>query len=93
MKAILDNDLKDKIILGGYDGSKESIQAIKDGDMDSMGVIPLYSLGQNAAKVLYDYLTKGEEPEKEIVLPMILMTKDNVAQTEAEALEGIYGAQ
>lgn len=91
MKAILDNNKKDKIVLGGYDGSPESVDAIKKGNMDAMSMQPLYLHGKTAAKILYDYATSKKVPEKLTETPIVLVTKDNIAQEEAKMQEDCFG--
>ncbi len=82
MKAIEDAGRTGEILLGGFDGSPESLKAVMDGKISVMAVQPLYEHGTLMAQEIYDYLSNGTQPET-FSTPCPLVTTEN-ASTEAE---------
>jgi ribose transport system substrate-binding protein len=90
MKAVEDAGLTGKILVGGFDGSPESLKAVIDGKINVMAVQPLYSHGQLVAQQMYDFLVNGKQPES-VSTDCPLVTTEN-AETEApKYLEACFG--
>jgi ABC-type sugar transport system substrate-binding protein len=81
MKAVEDAGKTGEIIVGGFDGSPESLQAVKDGKINVMAIQPLYEHGTIVAQQMYDYLVNGVQPET-VSTDCPLVTTENA---EAEA--------
>ncbi len=92
MKAIQDAGREDVIVLGGFDGSPESLAATKDGKISVMAIQPLYTHGQMIAQQMYDFLKDGKAGEK-VSTPCPLVTVENAADTVDEVLDSTFGPQ
>jgi ribose transport system substrate-binding protein len=90
MKAIQDAGKGGKILLGGFDGSPESLKAVKDGKINVMAIQPLYYHGTLIAQEMYDYFTSGKTPET-FSTPCPLVTTENAATDAAKYLSQLYG--
>jgi erythritol transport system substrate-binding protein len=82
LKAIEDAGKLGQILVGGFDGSPESLKAVKDGRMSVMAIQPLYYHGTIVAQQMADFLKDGKKPES-FSTPCPLVTTENAA-TEAE---------
>ncbi len=82
LKAIEDAGKSGEILVGGFDGSPESLKAVKDGRMNVMAIQPLYKHGTIVAQQMFDWLTSGKTPES-VSTDCPLVTTENAA-TEAE---------
>lgn len=90
MKAIDDAGKTGQILVGGFDGSPESLKAVMDGKISVMAVQPLYTHGTMVAQQMYDYLTSGKAGQT-ISTDVPLVTTEN-AKTEAPKwLSGCFG--
>jgi ABC-type sugar transport system substrate-binding protein len=90
MKAIEDAGKQDEILVGGFDGSPESLKAVMDGRINVMAVQPLYTHGMMVAEQMYEWLVNGVEPES-VSTDCPLVTTEN-AETEApKYLEACFG--
>lgn len=90
VKAIEDAGKEDEILVGGFDGSPESLKAVLDGRINVMAVQPLYTHGAMVAEQMYDWFAEGVEPES-VSTDCPLVTIEN-AETEApKYLEACFG--
>jgi len=90
MKAIEDAGKLGEIMVGGFDGSPESLKAVVDGRINVMAIQPLYYHGTIVAQQMFDFLTNGTEPET-VSTDCPLVTTENAA-TEAETfLASVFG--
>ena len=90
MKAIIDSGKQDQILLGGFDGSPESLKAVKDGKIDVMAVQPLYTHGSMVAEQMAVYFNDGIAPES-VSTPCPLVTRENAATEAVKYLEACFG--
>ena len=90
MKAIQDAGRKDVIVLGGFDGSPESLAATQEAKIDVMAIQPLYTHGNMIAEQMFAYLTDGTAGEK-VSTPCPLVTVENAKDTVAEVLDSTFG--
>lgn len=69
----------DQVIVGGFDGSPDAIEAIKNGELDYTVLQPVATFAERAVEMADEYIRTGKEPEKEKqAFDCILITKDNV---------------
>ena len=73
----------------GFDGSPETVGAIKEGKIGAAAMQQLVLMGREAFKAAWKYLN-GETPEKEILVPTILVTRENVRDIEKELENNVY---
>lgn len=79
LAAIEGAGLSDRFLVYGVDGSPEGKVLVADGLMTATSTQMLGEMAETAVEQAYLALDGGT-PEKEIVLPVTLLTKDNVAQ-------------
>lgn len=92
MKAIQDAGRQDVIVLGGFDGSPESLSATKDGKIGVMAIQPLFTHGQMISQQMFDFLKDGKAGEK-VSTPCPLVTFENAAETVDGVLDSTFGPQ
>ncbi|MBC7298054.1 MAG: D-ribose ABC transporter substrate-binding protein [Demequina sp.] len=67
------------VLVGGFDGSPDAVEAVKSGEMAYTVLQPVAVFAQMAVEMADDYLKDGTVPETEkLSLDCILITKDNV---------------
>lgn len=91
-KAIQDSGKKDVIVLGGFDGSPESIAAVKNKEIDLMAIQPAYHHGQLIADQMFAFLKDGTPGEK-VSTDCPLVTVDNAATEADKIMDMLYGPQ
>jgi len=90
LKAVEDAGKSGKILVGGFDGSPESLKAVKDGRMNVMAIQPLYYHGTIAAQQMYDFFKSGKKPES-VSTPCPLVTTENAATEAQKYLADCFG--
>jgi ribose transport system substrate-binding protein len=75
--ALESQHMDKKFLIYGVDGSPDGKMMIKEGYLEGTSSQQPSAIGTIAAEVAYDYL-KGEEVEKNIVVPVTLVTNDNL---------------
>ena len=71
------NDMLDEVDVYGVDGSPDSKALIKEGMMEATAAQFPTEIGEQAADVIYRLLN-GEPVEKQILIPVKLITQQNV---------------
>lgn len=75
--ALEENDMLDEVDVYGVDGSPDSKALIKEGMMEATAAQFPTEIGEQAADVIYRLLN-GESVEKQILIPVKLITQQNV---------------
>lgn len=74
----------DGIVVGGFDGSPDAIEAIKNGELAYTVLQPVAQFAQKVVEIADDFLRNGTEPEQEKqALDCILITQDNIDKMTA----------
>ena len=73
----------------GFDGSPETVEAIKKGEISAAAMQQPVLMGREAFKAAYAYLT-GKPFEKLIVVDTILVTAENVYEVEPLLEDNVY---
>jgi len=68
-----------KILIYGVDGSPDGKMMIKEGFMEGTSAQQPSEIGRIAAQVAYDYIS-GKKVDKNIIVPVTLVTKDNLEE-------------
>jgi ribose transport system substrate-binding protein len=92
LKAIETAKKQDQVVLAGFDGSPETVDAIKAGKIVCASMQQPVLMGKKAFDAAED-IFNGEKPEKEIDVPTILVTKDNVNQLEKQLADTVFPKQ
>ncbi|MBI9096262.1 MAG: substrate-binding domain-containing protein [Sphaerochaeta sp.] len=73
----------------GFDGSPETVEAIKSGKISAAAMQQPVTMGREAFKATYAYLT-GQSFDKKIVVDTILVTAENVLEVEPILEDNVY---
>lgn len=92
MKAIQDAGRQDEIILGGFDGSPESLNAVLDGTINVMAIQPAYRHGAIMAEQMYASLVDGESVES-VSTDCPLCTTQNAEESVPTVMAETFGPQ
>ena len=77
LNALVQAGKKDNVLVVGVDAIDDALQSVKDGKMDA--TVYQNCKGQAEGAIVAAYkLAKGESVEKEILIPFILVTTENV---------------
>lgn len=82
---------KDKdILLAAFDGIPDFIKLIGDGTIVASGMQQPYLMGQRSAGAMFDHFA-GKAPPKQILVPILVVTRDNVKQLEPTVRKTVFG--
>jgi ABC-type sugar transport system substrate-binding protein len=80
--------LNKSVLLSGFDASPHTVSLIKQGQVMSASVQQPVTVGRKSFEIVYDKAVNGKDPaQKNLTVPIILVTKDNVGTT-AGKLQG-----
>ena len=77
LNALVQAGKKDNVLVVGVDAIDDALQSVKDGKMDATVYQDCKGQAEGAIEAAYQ-LAKGESVEKEILIPFILVTTENV---------------
>lgn len=77
LNALVQAGKKDNVLVVGVDAIDDALQSVKDGKMDATVYQDCKGQAEGAIEAAYK-LAKGESVEKEIPIPFILVTTENV---------------
>lgn len=78
-------NVRDSMLIYGVDDMPETIELIKDGQIDGSVVTSFYNYGYEATNWLYDYLVNGKELTQAVnSVKLILVTNENVSNYQEE---------
>ena len=77
LNALVQAGKKDNVLVVGVDALDDALQSVKDGKMDATVYQDCKGQAEGAIEAAYK-LAKGESVEKEILIPFILVTTENV---------------
>jgi erythritol transport system substrate-binding protein len=90
MKAIEDAGKTGQILVGGFDGSPESLKAVMDGKISVMAVQPLYTHGAMVAEQMFEFLKNKKQPET-VSTDCPLVTTENASTEAPKYLSACFG--
>jgi len=77
--ALKEAGKSDDVLVGGFDGSPDAIEAIENDELAYTVLQPVATFSEAAVEMADDYIKNGTEPEKEKqAFDCILITPDNV---------------
>lgn len=89
VNAIADAGKKGQVLVGGFDGIREVIDNIKAGNMVVASVQQPIGMGRESFKAGYEYLTGGMPP-KQVDMPTLLVTADNVDEMMPQLEDTVF---
>jgi len=78
-----------QLIHAGFDGSPETVQAIKEGKIAAASMQQPVLMGREALKAAHAVLT-GASVEKKVLIPTVLVTQENVNAVEKDLANNVY---
>jgi len=78
------------IIVGAFDGIPEFVDLLKSGELGAAGMQQPYLMGDLAAQQLFKHLSGGK-PDKEVLVPVLIVTSTNIDSTLAVAKKNVFG--
>jgi len=91
LTAIEESGRADTLAFASFDGSPETVELIKQGKIAAAAMQQPVLMGRIAMEVGLKHL-RGEEVEKETMVPTILVTPANVAELEATLADTVFPA-
>lgn len=79
VRAVQTARMGDKILVAGFDGMPEFVELIRSGKLIGSGMQQPYLMGVRSYEAMVDHLV-GKQVEKEIMVPIIVVTKENLEQ-------------
>jgi ABC-type sugar transport system substrate-binding protein len=75
-----------------FDGIPQFVDMIKDGTLTASGMQQPFLMGQKAGGALLDHLA-GKEPPKSIVVPVVVVSKDNLDKELPVITQSVFGGE
>lgn len=79
------------VLVAAFDGVPDFVPLIADGVMVGSGMQQPYLMGQLAARAMLDYLD-GKIPERQITVPILVVTAENIREMEPIIRTTVFGA-
>ncbi len=89
VRAIQAAHRQDSVLLAAFDGVPEFIDLIKEGKIVGSGMQQPFLMGQRSAEAMFDHLA-GKTPEKEILVPIIVVTQQNLEKVLPTIKETVF---
>ncbi len=87
-QALANANALSKVKIGAIDGTTDAVQAVKDGKL-LVTVGGGYACGAFALVELYDYLNGHSPKSRNVLIPLLAVTPDNVAAYQTQVLNGM----
>jgi ABC-type sugar transport system substrate-binding protein len=78
------------VLVAAFDGIPEFIELIEQGKIVASGMQQPYLMGQNAARAMFEHFA-GKEPQKEILVPILVVDKANVERLAPVVRKTTFG--
>mgnify|MGYP004448127161 CR=1 FL=1 len=92
VSAVADLGLKDQVIVASFDGNPDIVNDLKEGNVLVCGAQQAKKMGKESVNALVDFFA-GKTIEKQIDVPTLLLTADNVEDHLKEIDEDICGLE
>jgi ABC-type sugar transport system substrate-binding protein len=79
LQAIKSARLTGEVLVAGFDGVPEFVPLLQSGELIVSGMQQPYLMGQESARAMLAHLG-GKTPEKEILVPIKIVTSKNIEQ-------------
>ncbi|MDR1535777.1 MAG: substrate-binding domain-containing protein [Planctomycetota bacterium] len=92
VRAIQTSRMGSRVMLFGFDGMPEFIEYLRDGKLLAVGMQQPYLMGVESGKTMIQHL-KGETVAKEIMVPIILVSKANLDEVLPTITLTVFGGE
>jgi len=82
----------DDIVIAGFDGSETTYKFIKEGTVVGQAMQQPVEMGRQGFVAMWKYL-QGETPDKEVLVPVILVTTENAEKVLPELEKNVWPAE
>jgi len=89
MRAIKAARKGGEVLLAAFDGIPEFIPLLESGELVASGMQQPYLMGQESGRAMVAHLA-GETPEKEIVVPILVVTSENLGEVLPTVKETVF---
>lgn len=89
LRAIKAGRRQGEVLVAAFDGIPEFVDLLKSGDIVASGMQQPYLMGQKSAEAMIDHLNGGT-PEKEIVVPILVVTSKNIEEVLPTVKETVF---
>ncbi len=89
LQAIKAARMEGDILIGAFDGIPEFVPLLQSGEIVVSGMQQPYLMGEESGRALIAHLN-GETPEKEILVPIVIVTKDNIDDMLPTIRESVF---
>lgn len=90
LRAVAAAHKEKQVLVAAFDGIPEFVDLIKKGAIVGSGMQQPYLMGQRSAEALLQHLA-GKTPEKQILVPIQVVTRENIAQLEPTIRKTVFG--
>lgn len=90
LRAVQSARRGDSVLVSAFDGIPDFIPLIEQGKIVASGMQQPYLMGQRSAEAMLDHLA-GKTPEKQILVPILVVDGDNVKQEEPTVRKTVFG--
>jgi ribose transport system substrate-binding protein len=78
-----------QLLLAAFDGIPEFVDLLKSGQIVASGMQQPYLMGEKSAEAMFSHL-EGGTPEKQILVPILIVTSDNIDQVLPTVKETVF---
>lgn len=89
LQAIKSARMGGEVLVGAFDGIPEFVPLLQSGELVVSGMQQPYLMGVRSAEAMVEHL-EGGTPEKQIVVPILIVTKDNIEQMLPTIKETVF---
>ncbi|WP_206601892.1 substrate-binding domain-containing protein [Oceaniglobus indicus] len=89
LQAIKSARMTGEVLVGAFDGIPEFVPLLQSGDIVVAGMQQPYLMGVRSAEAMVEHLDGGT-PEKEITVPILIVTSDNIEEMLPTIKETVF---
>ena len=90
LRALQAAHKQDQVLVAAFDGIPEFVKLIQEHQIVGSGMQQPYLMGQRSAQAMFDHLG-GKTPEKQILVPIEVVTSDNIQQVLPTITKTVFG--
>lgn len=90
LRALSTAHKEKQVMVAAFDGIPEFVELIKNGTIVGSGMQQPYLMGQRAAEAMLSHIA-GKTPPKEILVPIEVVTQDNITEVEPIIRKTVFG--
>ncbi|MEO8713908.1 MAG: substrate-binding domain-containing protein [Acetobacteraceae bacterium] len=90
LRALNASRRENDMLVAAFDGIPDFVELIKQGKIVGSGMQQPYLMGERSAQAMLDHLS-GKSPEKQILVPIEVVTRENIAQVEPTIRKTVFG--